>query len=109
MQMRNVLTYLVLVLAGLFFPAPFYWLVVCALSSQDQIFSIPPRLLPIPPMLTNLRDVFSRTMLLRAFINSTVIALCHVSLALVLCSLAGYAFAKFRDAPGNRWIFAFVL
>src|SRR3954468_13033997 len=107
--MRNVMTYLLLGLAVLIFAAPFYWLVVCALSTQDQIFSIPPRLLPIPPVVTNLRDVFSQTMLLRAFANSTIIAVMHVSLALVLCSLAGYAFAKFKDAPGNRWLFAFVL
>src|SRR5262245_43698637 len=101
--------YLILILLTILFAAPFYWLVVCSLSTQEQIFRLPPRVLPIPPVFENFREVGEKTTLARSFINSTVIAVCHVSLALLLCSLAGYAFAKFPKAPGNRWMFAFVL
>jgi ABC-type glycerol-3-phosphate transport system permease component len=79
------------------------------LSNQSQIFSIPPHFIPNPPVWTNYHDSFTKLPLTRAFVNSTVIALMHVSLALLLCSLAGYAFAKFPEAPGNRWMFAIVL
>ena len=82
---RSIGVYALLVVVTLIFAAPFYWLFVTSLSTQDQIFSIPPRLAPIPPVITNFRDVFLATPLLRAFINSTVIAVAHVSLALLLC------------------------
>ncbi len=102
-------TYFVLLIATLLFSAPFYWLVVSALSTQEQIFSLPPHVLPVPPALANFRQIFTQTQLLRAFVNSTIIAVAHVSLALLLCSLAGYAFAKFPKAPGNRILFGVVL
>src|SRR5262245_27389600 len=105
----NFWVYLILVVLTILFAAPFYWLFVCSLSTQEQIFKLPPRVLPIPPVFENFRDVYQKTTLVRSFINSTVIAVCHVSLALLLCTLAGYAFAKFPKAPGNRWMFAFVL
>ena len=107
--MSKLWSYFVLVLLAALFLAPFYWLVVWSLSTQSQIFRIPPHAWPVPPVWTNFRDVLTQTPLVRAFINSAVIAITHVSLALVLCSLAGYAFAKFPQAPGNRWIFAIVL
>jgi ABC-type glycerol-3-phosphate transport system permease component len=93
----------------LLFVAPFYWLVVSSISTQEQIFSLPPHMWPVPPAWGNFREAFHQTPLLRAFVNSLVIAAAHVSLALLLCSLAGYAFAKFPQAPGNRVLFAIVL
>lgn len=107
--MRKLSTYLLLAFATIIFAAPFYWLIVSSLSTQDQIFRLPPHAVPVPPVWTNYRDVFRQTPLFRAFVNSSLIAIVHVSLALILCSLAGYAFAKFPKAPGNRALFAFVL
>ena len=101
--------YVVLLIATVLFVAPFYWLVVSAVSTQAQIFSLPPRLLPLHPVWENFQNAFHQTPLLRAFVNSLVIAAAHVALALLLCSLAGYAFAKFPQAPGNRLLFAVVL
>ena len=60
-------------------------------------------------MLENFVKVFRETNIVRAFLNSSIIALGHCSLALFLCSLAGYAFAKFPRAPGRDKLFAFVL
>jgi ABC-type glycerol-3-phosphate transport system permease component len=107
--MPKIWTYFILALLTVLFAAPFYWLIVCSLSNQSQIFAVPPHLLPLPPVWTNFHDAFTKIPLTRAFVNSTVIAVMHVSLALLLCSLAGYAFAKFPDAPGNRGMFATVL
>lgn len=91
------------------FVFPFYWLVVSAFKTKADIFSMPPGLLPIPPVLENFSQAFTETNILRAFFNSTVIAMAHVSLALFLCSLGGYAFAKYPHARGNRLLFALVL
>lgn len=98
-----------LVATALLFLFPFYWLVLSAFKSQAQIFSIPPRWFPHPVHLENFRQLATDTPLPRAFLNSVITSGGHVLLALFLCSLAGYAFARFREAPGNEALFAFVL
>jgi len=54
-------------------------------------------------------DLYRETNLPRAFVNSVVVAVGSVGLSLFLCSLAGYAFAKFPLAPGHGKLFGFVL
>ncbi|MBN1345777.1 MAG: carbohydrate ABC transporter permease [Phycisphaerae bacterium] len=107
--LRRSSLYLLLVVMSLAFLLPFYWLVISAFKSQGQIFSTPPQWLPNPWRWGNFADIYRETNLIRAFFNSVVIAVGHVTLALFLCSLAGYAFAKYPRAPGNKRLFAFVL
>lgn len=101
--------YLILTTLALLFAFPFYWLFTSAFKTQAQIFTVPPGWLPVPGTLHNFVDLFRETNLPRAFINSVTISGGHVALALFLCSLAGYGFAKFPDAPGNGKLFGFVL
>lgn len=109
MRLGRPLLYFTLTVPALVFFFPLYWLAISAFKSQGEIFSLPPSWIPLPPRAGNFVDVFRETNIVRAFVNSVIIAAGHVSLTLFLCSLAGYAFAKFPSAPGNRWLFAFVL
>jgi len=94
---------------ALVFLFPFYWLLISAFKAKEQIFVLPPEFWPHPWRVANFADVFEKTHIVRAFFNSTFIAAGHCALALFLCSLAGYAFAKFPRAPGRDKLFAFVL
>lgn len=94
---------------ALSFIFPYYWLFISAFKTREKIFTMPPQFIPEPWVLTNFTDVFGMTNLAGAFLNSTIIAAGHVALTLFLCSLGGYAFAKFRRAPGRELLFAFVL
>ncbi|MEE2710327.1 MAG: carbohydrate ABC transporter permease [Gemmatimonadota bacterium] len=107
--LSTIALYLTLSVLAVLFLFPFYWLLISAFKTQPQIFATPPRVLPIPPAWENFSDIWRETSLLRAFINSTATTTGHCLLALFLCSLAGYAFAKFPRAPGNNALFAFVL
>jgi ABC-type glycerol-3-phosphate transport system permease component len=106
---ERVLLYLFLGTAALAFLVPMYWLLTSAFKTQAEIFSAAPGLFPWPPRVENLTAVFGQTNLPRAFFNTTLIAVFSVGLTLFLCSLAGMAFARYPDAPGHRWLFAFVL
>ena len=88
---------------------PLYWLAVSAFKPQPQIFAQPPVWFPKPPIATNFKQIWDETMIARAFANSVIISAGFVALSLLLCSLAGYAFAKFPTAPGNGKLFSFVL
>lgn len=105
----RVLGYAGLTALAALFLFPFYWLLISAFKTQAQIFSLPPSWLPLPPAWGNFTELWRETNLARAFVNSVVVAVGHVGLAVFLCSLAGYAFAKFPDAPGHDALFAFVL
>jgi ABC-type glycerol-3-phosphate transport system permease component len=106
---ERICLYLFLGTAALAFLLPMYWLATSAFKTQAEIFSVTPGLFPWPPRVENLAAVFGETNLLRAFLNTTIIAVCTIALTLFLCSLAGMAFARYPDAPGHRWLFAFVL
>lgn len=101
--------YALLLGLALVFLFPFYWLVLSSFKTQAQIFTLPPEWFPNPPRLDNFTSVIKETNLGRAFLNSVIIAAGSVTLTLFFCSLAGYAFAKFPEAPGNSRLFAFVL
>ncbi|HNR35153.1 MAG TPA: carbohydrate ABC transporter permease [Candidatus Hydrogenedentes bacterium] len=107
--MRRILIYALLTALALVFLFPFYWLLISAFKAKEQIFVLPPEFWPNPWRVENFVDVFRKTHIVRAFFNSTFIAAGHCTLALFLCSLAGYAFAKFPHAPGRDKLFAFVL
>jgi ABC-type glycerol-3-phosphate transport system permease component len=106
---RRALSYAALGLVALLSLFPLYWLAISAFKSQPQIFAVRPQLIPLPPNVENFRDVWRETPIARAFVNSVVIAGSFVTLSLFLCSLAGYAFAKFPSAPGAKKLFSFVL
>ena len=65
--------------------------------------------MPIPPHFDNFIDVANQTDLPRAFLNSVITSGGNVALTLFLCSLAGYAFAKYPLAPGHKKLYSFVL
>ena len=106
---RRGLLYATLTLLAILFMFPFYWLVVSAFKTPAQIFTTLPQWLPHPATGRNFVELVHETNLLRAFLNSVISSAGHVLLSLFLCSLAGYAFAKFPGAPGHGKLFAFVL
>lgn len=108
-RLQHVVLYMTMLVVVAVFIFPFYWLVVSAFKTREQIFTLPPQFIPRPAVFENFVNVFTTTPLARAFVNSCVIAGGHVALALFLCSLGGYAFAKFKNAPGRDMLFAFVL
>ncbi len=108
-MMRRLLIYTVLVLVAIASLFPLYWLGTSAFKSQPQIFATPPEWIPRSWQLDNFQQIWRETSIVRAFFNSVIVSGGYVLLSLFLCSLAGYAFAKFPRAPGNRALLAVVL
>jgi len=64
--------------------------------------AVPPRLLPSAVTLAHYRALFTRLDLARASLNSAGLATAVTLIALVVNSMAGYAFAKLRFAGRER-------
>jgi multiple sugar transport system permease protein len=88
--------HLVLIPATLILIFPFFWLVVTSLETPTEALRFPPVLVPHVLRFANYADAFNSAPFGRFFVNSAVVAVLTVLLNLVFCSLAGYAFARFR-------------
>ncbi len=88
--------HLVLVPATLVLIFPFVWLVVTSVETPPEALHFPPILTPHVLRFANYPDAFKAAPFGRFFINSTAVAVTTVASNLVLCSLAGYAFARLR-------------
>ncbi len=97
-------------LFGLVFLAvlyPLFWMLITSLKDQAQIFSNPYGL-PNPPTLDNYIETWTRGNFGTYFWNSLLITVPSLAGVLIVSSLAGYAFARFRFA-GSRALFLYLL
>jgi ABC-type glycerol-3-phosphate transport system permease component len=99
----------VVILAALVFVFPFYWMIVLGSHTNPEVYSFPPPLLPGDALADNFGRVVEAFNLLKAMWNSIYVAVFHTTLVLFFSSLVGYGFSRFREAPGNRWMWGVVL
>lgn len=76
--------------------APLLWMLSVSLMQPGEAAHFPPPLLPSDPTLHNYRELFARAGLGRHLANSALVATVTTAIALLLNTLAGYAFAKLR-------------
>lgn len=93
---QQVLVVAVVVAGALVFVVPLFWSVVWASWHTAEIFSFPPKFLPGPHATDNLARLQDRLGIARVFLNSLIVTGTSVVGALFFCSLAGFAFAKYR-------------
>lgn len=105
---RKALIYMGLIALSAVILAPFYIIVVLALSSHTEVFAWPPVLLPETLQWSNFREVFEVTDFGRAMWNTFVIASVSTIGIVLIDGLAGYAFAKMRF-PGRNTMFLLLL
>jgi len=107
-RLGDGVTYGVLVLGGLTMLAPFLWMVSTSLMDEFEVFTFPPRLLPGIVQWSNYPEALTALPFGQFFLNSLIMAVCIVSGQLLICSLAGYAFARLRF-PGRDRLFVLFL
>ncbi|WP_254546007.1 carbohydrate ABC transporter permease [Halomarina pelagica] len=94
------LTYTVLLAAVVVTLVPLYWIVVAATLPERAFLAAgsDPRLLPGGHFLENLRALQARENVdfLGSIRNSVFVAVTYTLLSLVLCSMGGFAFAKYE-------------
>ncbi|GAB6928793.1 carbohydrate ABC transporter permease [Paenibacillus sp. JCM 10914] len=100
--------YILMILGALVSIFPFYWMFVVATNDKDAAFHIPPLLTPGTQFLDNFSRVLERTDFFRALLNSVVVSTAVTVSVVFLCTLAGYAFAKY-EFPMKKTLFVFVI
>ncbi|MDH3673854.1 MAG: carbohydrate ABC transporter permease [Anaerolineae bacterium] len=77
---------------------PFFWMLSVSLKPTDEPFAIPARLWPESPTLANYVTAFQPEFR-RYFLNSTIVSVATIVIAISVGLLAAYSFSRFR-IPG---------
>jgi multiple sugar transport system permease protein len=88
--------HLVLIPATIVLIFPFAWMIITSIETPAEALHFPPILVPHHLDFANYPQALQAEPLFRWFINSVVVTVTTVISNLVLCSLAGYAFARYR-------------
>ena len=100
-------TYLLLTLGGLVMIFPFYFMIVTSFKSKDEAQAIHPSFWPHPFTIEPYIELVRDNVVFRAAVNSVIVAILSTVGTVLICALAGYAFAKHRFA--GRDVFFVVL
>ncbi|MGM0843706.1 MAG: carbohydrate ABC transporter permease [Bacillota bacterium] len=107
-SLSNIVIYSFLSLASLFSLFPFYWMFVMATSPSAAYNTIPPTITPGSLLVDNFQKVLAQIDFFHALWNSFVICIVVTLVVLMISSLAGFAFAKFKF-PGKNILFYAIL
>lgn len=86
---------------ALLFMVPFVQMVLASLSPAEELVQFPRPLLPSRLTVDGFVALFTTTPVLRWLLNSTIVATSAIVAQSVLCSLAGYGFARLHFAGRN--------
>jgi multiple sugar transport system permease protein len=98
----KALLYLLLLALAAVTLAPMLWMLSASFMPAGEASSFPPRFIPSEVTFAHYVSLFTRLNLARYLFNSALLALAVTAISLVVNSMAGYAFAKYRFAGRNR-------
>ncbi|WP_223254471.1 carbohydrate ABC transporter permease [Bacillus sp. HNG] len=106
--MKKVLLYIGLAVGAIISLFPFYWALIGATNDSGKMFSKPPKLLPGDKLIENIVNLNDSIGIGRVMFNSLFVSGVYTILALLICTMAAYAFAKFHF-KGRNIIFSIFL
>ena len=98
----------VLVPLAALFLVPFVQMILASLSPSKELVAFPPPFVPSRLTMAGYVSLFRDTDVLRWLTNTVLVASTAIASHLVLCSLAGYGFARLRFAGRTVGFFAIV-
>ncbi len=87
---------------------PFVWMILTSLKTYDESIRIPLIIFPEVPIWENYVEVFQKFPVIRLYMNTFLVMIFSIVSQVLVCSLAGYAFARMRF-PGKNLLFLLFL
>ncbi len=105
---RFSMWHLVLAPIALVFVIPFAQMLLASLSPAEELVKFPPPFVPSRLTFDGFVALFTQTDVVRWLANSTIVSAVSIASHIVLCSLAGYGFARLRFRGRNVGFFMIV-
>lgn len=100
----NIGTYAIYVVILLLALTPLSWIILTSLKNPSEMFAYPPVWLPKNWFPSNYVYLLQRTLLSKQMVNSFIVSISSVTLALSLGSLAAYGFSRFSFRYKYFWM-----
>ncbi len=100
----KIILYVTLIVTSYITLAPLFWMVSASLMPQGGASAFPPPFLPKNITFEHYANLFTRANLARYLFNSAFLSAAVTFISLIINSMAGYAFAKYRF-PGRDSLF----
>jgi multiple sugar transport system permease protein len=100
--------HLLLMPTALLFALPLVWMILTSFMPDSDINTFPPKFIPSRISFAGYSGLFTDSDIVRWLVNSAIVATVAVVSHLVLCSLAGYGFARLRFAGRTLAFFLIV-
>jgi lactose/L-arabinose transport system permease protein len=100
--------YIFLAIGALLSIFPFYWMLVGSTLPSGKLLNVPPNLLPGNHLFENAKTLNESLDFAKVMWNSLFIALTYTVISVFICTMAGYAFAKFKF-KGKEPLFFLIL
>jgi multiple sugar transport system permease protein len=95
-RIKLILVYMVVIVFGLTFMLPFYWLIRSSLMTLGQVFIIPPDWIPDPFAWDNYSRAISMVPFPTYFKNTILVVVAGVSGTLITSSLVAYGYSRIK-------------
>ncbi len=92
--MSNKIIAFLLIIGALIMFLPYWFMLIVSFETIEEASAVPPHFFPLNPIINNYKEIFVKLDFGRYFLNSLIVTLSLVFSQIVLCSLAGYAFAR---------------
>ncbi len=107
-SLSKLLIYVILILGVFITVFPFIWMILTSFKNQSEAIRIPLKFFPSELRFSNYTDVFKKIPFGYMYLNTVINAAVIVTVQLIFCSMAAYAFARIKF-PGRNVIFAVLL
>ena len=103
---QRALFWLLIIAIILYTIFPFYWAIVTSLTPNSRLYDTPAQYFPSTIDWSHYRYVLRNDDFIKAFLNSAIVSVSTVTIALVLGSFAAYAFGRlqFRGRSGLLYV-----
>jgi sn-glycerol 3-phosphate transport system permease protein len=100
-QVSRLFGYLAMILLVIIIGAPVFWMISGALKTTQQIYTFPPKWIPLHPHWVNFKNAWEAAPFGRFYINSAIITILGTTLELTNATLTAYALAFLRFPKKN--------
>lgn len=93
----KVVQYAVLILMFILLVGPFVWELSLSLKGRgDNVYAVPPYLIPKTPTLQNYINVFRQVPVFRYMVNTIIVAVISIAGNVIFSTMAGYALGRLK-------------
>lgn len=92
----DLVTNIIVFILAIFFLLPLFWLLTNTFKTSQQIYQMPPSLLPERWYTGNLAELFNGQPAVRWIFNSFIVSMGTAGLSVIVSALAAYGFSKLR-------------